>query len=155
MHLYSNYSRISAIDMAAKDKRIRSPYKAEETIGSIVKRINECKDFAAATDEPVTDTHITCIAYRPVDKNGQYPEYYWAWRAINEKSWTVFQAHFIEAQYDLQESQQTARQGVYGTNNLVGIKEAFSNLGQETAEDREAVTNLTGANITLINQVAK
>ena len=44
-------------------------------------------------------------------------------------------------------------QGGYGANNLVGIKEAFTNLAQETAEYREAVNNLTDSNIHLSYQV--
>ena len=37
----------------------------------------------------------------------------------------------------------------------MGIKEAFANLAQATAEDRAAVTNLTGSNKNLATQVAK
>ena len=47
------------------------------------------------------------------------------------------------------------RQGVYGANNLVGIEEDFKNLLQETAEDREAVTNFTGINMNLKTQVTE
>ena len=36
----------------------------------------------------------------------------------------------------------------------MGIKEAFANLAQATAEDRAAVTNLTDANRHLATQVA-
>ena len=37
----------------------------------------------------------------------------------------------------------------------MGIKEAFANLSQATAEDRDTVTNLTDANIHLETQVAE
>ena len=41
--------------------------------------------------------------------------------------------------------QQNSCHGSYITKNLVGIKEAFGNLAQATAEDRTEVTNLTAA----------
>ena len=47
------------------------------------------------------------------------------------------------------------RQGGYRTNNLVGIEEDLANLARETAEERSAVTNLTGPNINLTKQVAE
>ena len=56
---------------------------------------------------------------------------------------------------DLQECQKTARQFGHGTNNLVGIEETFTNTAHDTVEDRTAVTNLLGANISLPVQVNK
>ena len=87
-------------------------------------------------------------------ETGQYPEDCRTWRNQDDKSWTTFQAHFIEAQADLRERQKTSRQGRYGANNLVVIEEAFTNLAQATAEDRAAVTNLTDENRHLATQVA-
>ena len=62
--------------------------------------------------------------------------------------------HFIEAQADLRERQETSRQGGYGDNNLVFIKEAFTNIAHATAEDRAAVSNLTDKNRHLASQMA-
>ena len=88
-------------------------------------------------------------------ETGQYPEDCRAWRNQDDKSWTAFQAHPIEAQANLRERQKTSRQDGYGANNLVGIEGAFANLSQETAEDRAKVTNLTDSNKHLENQVAE
>ena len=38
---------------------------------------------------------------------------------------------------------------------MVGIDEAFSNLAQATLEERVSLTNLTGTNINLKNQVTE
>ena len=46
-------------------------------------------------------------------------------------------------------------QGRYISNNLVGIEEYFENLAQATAEDRGAVSNLSGAYIKLMTQVVE
>ena len=65
----------------------------------------------------------------------------------------AFQTHFIEAQSNLRERQYTLYQGVYGSNDLVGIEESFMNLAQDTLEGRAAVTKLTDANRHLSAQV--
>ena len=88
-------------------------------------------------------------------ETGQYPEYCRALINQDDKSWTSFQAHFIEAQFDIRERQKTSLQSGYGANNLVGIEENFSNLDQAAAEDRASVTNLTDANMNLENKVAE
>ena len=41
----------------------------------------------------------------------------------------------------------------YRSNNLVGMQDTFSNLGQGTVEDQVDVTNLTATNLTLTNWV--
>ena len=67
------------------------------------------------------------IAYVMVTGTGKYKEDYRAWSNQDEKSWTASQAHFIEAQVDLRERQQTSCQGGYIFNNLIGIKDAAIN----------------------------
>ena len=111
-------------------------------------------EFATAAGPPVSETQLLRIAYRLVVETCPYPEYCRAWRNQDEKSWTTFQAHFIETQADLRERQKTSHQGGYRANNLVGIEEAFSNLAQATADDRVAVNKLTDANRYLETQVA-
>ena len=99
-------------------------------------------------------TQLPRIAYGLVAETGQYPEKCRAWRNQEDKSWTTFQVYLIEAQTNLRDRQKTSQQGGYGANNLVFIEEAFANLAQATAEDREAVTKLTKANRYLSTQVA-
>ena len=72
------------------------------------------------------------------------------------KTWTKFQAHFIEAQANLRERQQPSWQGGYSTgtaHNAIKISMAFANLEQVTAEDRAVIINLTTSNSTLTEQV--
>ena len=104
--------------------------------------------------EPVSDTQLVRITYGLVAETGQYPEDCRAWRNQDEKSWTTFQAHFIEAQAELRERQKTSRQGGYGSKNLVGIEESSTNLAHAMAENRAEVTNFTDSNIHLAAQVA-
>ena len=154
-HLYNNYALVSSTDMAANEKRIRASYNAEEPLESLIERLNECADFTTAASEPVLETQVVRIASVLVAKTRQYPEYCRAWKNQDDKSWTSFQAHFIKAHADIRERQKISRQGGYGANNLVGIKEAFANLAQATVVDRAGVTNLTDSNKNLVNQVAE
>ena len=108
--------------MAANDKRLRAPYNAEDPLNSLIERLNECADFVTACTKPVSETHMVRIAYVLVAEIDQYPEDWRARRNQDDKSWTSFQAHFIEAHAELQERRQTSRQGGYGANNLVVIK---------------------------------
>ena len=103
--------------------------------------------------DPIPETYLVHISCGLVEDTGQYPEYCWVWRKQDNKYCTELQSHFVEAQSDLHEWQQTLRQGGYRANDLVGIKESFKNLAQATAEDRVSVTNLTGANMNLMTQV--
>ena len=69
----------------------------------------------------------------------------------------MFQAHFIEAQADVRERQQTSQQGEYHTgtaNTVTEMSVVFANLAQATAEHLAGITNLTTTNINLTEQVA-
>ena len=100
-HLYNNYSHIFPSYMAANDEGLQAFYNAEEPLKSSIERLNQCADFSTAAGEPVSDTQLVHITYRLEADTGQYPEDCRYWSNQDDKSWTTFQAHFIEAQADL------------------------------------------------------
>ena len=73
-HLYKNYARISPSDMAANNERLRASYDAEEPLENLIKRLDECANFATAAGEPVSETQPVRITYILVAETGQYPE---------------------------------------------------------------------------------
>ena len=151
-HIYAHYARISATYLAENDRKLWETYNPDEPLKILYTRLNECVDYSTATGEPITEGQVVCIAYGLVAETGQFQEYCRTWRSKSEqeKTWTSFQAHFIKAQADLREWQQTSQQGGYHTaNNVTEMSVAFSNLAQATADDPAAVTNLVTANITL------
>ena len=115
-YIYKNYAHILQSDMAAGYERLRALYNTEEPLESHIERLHECANFATAAVEPVPDTQLVRIAYRLVAETGKYPEDCRAWRNQDDKSWKTFHAHFIEAQANLRERQQTSCQGGYGSN---------------------------------------
>ena len=153
-NIYAKYARIYATYMAANNERLRSPYNGKEQLEGLIKRLNKCAGFGAEANELVSETQLARITYGLVSDMFQYPKDCWAWRTLDNKYWTDFQAHFIKAQADIQERQQTSRQGRYVSNNLVEIEQAFENLVQSTVKYRTLVTNITGANMNLTMKVA-
>ena len=94
---YKHYAGISPSDTSENDERLQASYNAKEPLKSLIERLNECADFATASGKPVSEMELVRIAYRLVAETGQYPEDCRAWRNQDEKSWTYFQDHFIEA----------------------------------------------------------
>ena len=72
--------------------------------------------------------------------NGEFQEDCRTWQAKADpyKTWMELQSHSIKAHNDLNKFQQTDHKGGLtsaGTNNFVGIQDAFDNLSQVTEED--------------------
>ena len=44
IHLYDNYARISATDLAKNDKNLREPYNPDNPLKSLYTRLKECID---------------------------------------------------------------------------------------------------------------
>ena len=57
--------------MAANNERLQASYNAEEKLGSLIERLNECADFATAAGKTVLETQLVHIAYRLVAETGQ------------------------------------------------------------------------------------
>ena len=57
--------------MSANDERLQASYNAEETLGSLIERLNECADFATAAGKIVLETQLVHIAYGLVAETGQ------------------------------------------------------------------------------------
>ena len=93
----------------------------EEPSKVLIERLNECTDFSAAANEPISETQLVRISYGLVAETVKHPRGSRVWRIQNNKYWTAFHYHFIKYQSDLQERHQTSRQGSYEANNLVRI----------------------------------
>ena len=127
-HIYMNYSCISATDMAVNNKRLWFPYNSEEPVEILVERLNECADFTTAVRDPVTETHLTLIVYGLMAETNVYQEGFWFWMTNPTKSWPALQTHLIKEQADIQDIKQMMWGWGYGSNHMVVIKEAFTNL---------------------------
>ena len=157
-NLYSYYERILAMELAKNGAHIQEPLDPDKPLNSLYMRLNECVLYSTAERKRITKGNIFQIAYILIMDTGKFQEDCHTWRAKSEtnKISMKLPVHFIEAQADLREYQQTTRQRGYtiaGVNNLVEIRDAFVNLVQATAEDQAVVTNLMTENITLTEKV--
>ena len=108
--LYDNCTRISSRDLDENDKKPREPYNPNKPLERLCSRLKNCVDYASAAGKPITEVQVVRIYYGLVTEMGKFQEDCQIWRAKSEpeKTWTTFQAHFIEAQADLHERQQTS-----------------------------------------------
>ena len=158
-HLYAHYAYILETDLAENNRNTRETFNPNKPLESLHMRLNKCVNYATVVGEPITEGQVSCIAYGIIAETGKFHEDCQTWQAKleQEKTWTKFQAHFIEAQADLRELQKTYHQGGYHTGtekNAMEMSMTFANLEQATAEYCSAVTNLNTANSTLTEQVA-
>ena len=74
IHIYGNYTRISATDLVENDNHLREPFNPNEPLESLYTRLNKCGDYGTAASNPITEGHISRIAYSLVMKTGQFKE---------------------------------------------------------------------------------
>ena len=63
VHLHKNYAYISNIYMAENDEHLRSLYNPQETLESLIERLNNVFYYAAAAGKPVKEIHLGRILY--------------------------------------------------------------------------------------------
>ena len=61
-------------DTVANDERLQASYNSEDPLEILIKRLNECVEFATAASKPVSETQLVRISYGLVTETGQYPE---------------------------------------------------------------------------------
>ena len=56
--------------MAANDEGLWSAYNPEESLVSLIERLNKCSNYAVESGNPVTETQLVYIAYILVAEKG-------------------------------------------------------------------------------------
>ena len=100
VHLYRNYTRISAADLAVNDTHLQEAYNANDPLQSLYERLNKREYYAAVTIDTITEGQIVWIAFGLVYETRKYIEDFHIWRLQPEsdRTYTYFQDQFIEAQ---------------------------------------------------------
>ena len=75
------------MDISDNVEKLCSPYNEEEPIEGTIDRLNEFADFTAAERDSLCETQPIHITYGLVAETDQYPEYFWAYRTKDNKSW--------------------------------------------------------------------
>ena len=73
-HLCHHYESISNTDMEENKYQFHVAYNFKEPLEILIKRLNECVDFATAASDPLTKGHIISIVYVLAANTVQYME---------------------------------------------------------------------------------
>lgn len=157
-HLYDDYGKITAADLASNDAKMREPYDPETPIEKFFNRVNTAVLFAKRAKSSYTEQHIVSTTYNIIFNTGVFTDACWEWRRFHDddKTWVELKAHFSNAHLEMRESQATTQSaGYHGANHAHHNKlychdeqplEAYANL---VAADRHTVAQLTNTNNSL------
>ena len=157
-YLYDNYAKITDSALQENDEKMRAQYDPSLPIETFFANIEECQEFAAAGNTPYTPQQILSAAYQGIFRSGVFPEgcKEWRRRPQPDKTWGAFKTHFANEYLDLKECQTLSTASAFqATTFQQDTVDAIANLATATAQDREAVANLTSANATLTAELAK
>ena len=72
--IYGHYTRITVADLSENDTHLRKVFNPDDPLKSLYTRLNKCGDYGTAASNPITEGHISRIAYSLVMKTGQFKE---------------------------------------------------------------------------------
>ena len=81
IHLYGNYARILATDLAANNQKLSNPFNPNKLLESLYTRLNERVDYATTAGNPIAQGQVVSIEYDLVAEMGQLQEYCRTWNS--------------------------------------------------------------------------
>jgi len=155
-HLYARYGCISPLDLEANDQQFKAAYDTALPIEALFEQIAKAIDLADAATAPYMPEQILNNAYALMFQTGVYSKACKEWRCrlLAQKTWPLFQDHFVAAHEDLREAQATTQSaGYHEANTLFATDQnadfhqdtvdALANLAVATAADRSTIAALT------------
>ena len=161
-YLFTAYGSLQPNELQLNQSKLQEPWDPNTPFELLIDQIEECMEIADAGGQPFTPTQIINTAYTLVFNTGMYFDECKTWRQLpnNDKTWTQFKTHFLEAQKDLRLQQQTTQQAGFhanfaSTHNANETATALANLAEATASDREAFAALVTTNSNLTKQLTE
>lgn len=163
-YLFNSYGAITQQQLADNNRNITTPWTADTPFELLIDQIETCSDIATDGNQPFTNAQILGTAYTLVFNTGMYFDECKTWNAkpANDKTWETFKDHFLVAQNQLRQQQQTAQQGgFHGGANAAqeayhqDISDALANLATASQTDRQAMAALTNTVERLTEQLQK
>jgi hypothetical protein len=121
-HLWEQFGEISQAELKANIKKMESQWAPETPIAALFARIDDCRRFAEAGNDSITDKATVRAAYDIVEATGRFTEPCRAWRMLPtaQITWANFKLTFAKAHKDLSTTSQTAG---YHSANAVATPE--------------------------------
>ena len=165
-HLWNRYGVLQDFEEQENDLRMKQPITAETLFDDFVEQIETAVD-GVATQITYTREQIVSIAFTSVENAGIYYDVVKEWRRKDtaDKTWEDFRTFFIREFLEIRVQPWIPASEGYGAHCTRGghanatvmgdmqqkQAEALANLETLTAEDRQAVTALSGSNANLTN----
>ena len=95
-HIKVNYGDVEPMQLKENEAALDAPWDASTPIVTLYKRIEDCKLFAEAGDEPLSDKKILRAALLAIEATGLYNLACdtWTEKATATKTWTNFKIYF-------------------------------------------------------------
>ena len=108
-HLSTKYGIYTPLNMEQNRARLSADWNVDDPIETLWARAQECKRFAAAGDDPISDVAVMNLLLLAIERTGLYTLEADQWRKMDKESWELadFQDHF-ERGHNLRASKLTA-----------------------------------------------
>lgn len=168
--LFDQYGTLSPPELEANDASMKTKWDPSQPVETIIQQIEAARDKADIGGQPYTVPQILNTGYTLVYNSGLYFDELQEWDAKPEqdKTWTNFKTHIVQAQTKLHRQRQaTSAQRLGYSAHMQGNKEnadpnadkenetiqALANLASATASDRQALAALVQTNADLTSQL--
>ncbi len=154
-HLYTNYAIINISDLSDNTKRMNQPWDATQPFETLIKQIMDAQEVATLANSPFSEPQLVNTGLLLIEPHDSFERAYnnWLDRPTAEHTWDNFKRHFTDASHRIRAHPSRARTGAHLANQAVEFHrettEAINELANATVEDREQITLLSQANVTL------
>ena len=100
-HLVTNYGSYTSDDRNKNEEVMNTPWdSAIEPFEKYLRRIADCRAYAKAAGDPISDKKAVDVIIRNFEKTGEYPDYVKDWnkKAAVDQTYANLKTHFMEAE---------------------------------------------------------
>jgi hypothetical protein len=109
-HLWEQFGEITQAELQTNIQKMESQWSTETPIAALFARIDDCRRFAEAGDDIISEKTTIRAAYNIIAATGRFTEPYRAWRMLPtaQNTWANFKLVFAKAHKDLSTTSQVA-----------------------------------------------
>ena len=158
-HIKANYGDVEPLQLKENEATLDAPWDATTPIVTLYKRIEDCKLFAEAGDEPLSDKKLLRAALLAIEATGLYNLACdtWTEKPSTTKTWTNFKIFFSKESKKVKHHT-TGSLGIQDAtaNALLQLNDAFAQQQQQimqlASNERQPLTEIPIGNDNIINE---
>jgi hypothetical protein len=147
-HIKDNYGDVEPMQLKENEKTLEAPWDPSTPVATLYKRIEDCKLFAEAGDEPIPDKKVLRAALLAIESTGLYNLACDTWmeKPTATKTWANFKLFFSKESKKVKHHT-TGSLGMQDAtaNALLELNDAFTTQQQqiqELANNRQPLAEL-------------